>query len=382
MEGDAIPVKTTWRIVTAAAVVAAAGLLMLPASSIYYRSTAGEGCARCHEIRETYNTWRASSHRGVACAECHGDALSGGIASSVANFRRAVKHVRGEIPEQVRMRGLDVYKMMERCRGCHRQEFADWQSGPHSSTFSALLLDQKHNSQRLLMDDCLRCHGAFFEGGIKDLVTPVNTAGPWKIAQPEWASLPAIPCLACHEMHREGEPLRGAWKRGTNKPSAEEINRPSLAHFDRRSMMHVAARDLAIPAMLDGSRAVRMSPDTRQALCYQCHAPVATRQVGSGDDRTGMGVHEGISCLACHQKHGQGTRASCATCHPRLSNCGLDVEKMDTTYKSASSKHNVHFVKCEDCHTKGVPKRKNRDINAARVAGNLSNARQQDRQGE
>ena len=26
-------------------------VLMLPASSVYYRSTAGEGCARCHEIR-------------------------------------------------------------------------------------------------------------------------------------------------------------------------------------------------------------------------------------------------------------------------------------------------------------------------------------------
>ena len=52
-------------------------------------------------------------------------------------------------------------------------------------------------------------------------------------------------------------------------------------------------------------------------------------QVGSGDDRTGIGVHEGLSCLACHQKHGQQTRASCANCHPRLSNCGLDVEKME-----------------------------------------------------
>ena len=55
-----------------------------------------------------------------------------------------------------------------------------------------------------------------------------------------------------------------------------------------------------------------MSQDPRQALCYQCHAPrqpeagtVAAvngwgRQVGSGDDRTPMGVHEGLSCLSCH----------------------------------------------------------------------------------
>ena len=101
-----------------------------------------------------------------------------------------------------------------------------------------------------------------------------------------------------------------------------------------------------------------MSKDQRQALCYQCHAPIANMQVGSGDDRTGLGVHEGISCLVCHEQHGEKTRASCATCHPKMSNCGLDVEKMDTTFVSANSKHNVHWVKCADCHPKGVPRKK------------------------
>jgi hypothetical protein len=113
-----------------------------------------------------------------------------------------------------------------------------------------------------------------------------------------------------------------------------------------------------MPAMLEGTRAVKTSPDRRQALCYQCHAPLATMQVGSGDDRTGLGVHEGISCLACHAQHGEQTRASCANCHPKMSNCGLDVEMMDTTFASTRSKHNVHWVKCQDCHRAGVPKKK------------------------
>lgn len=96
----------------------------------------------------------------------------------------------------------------------------------------------------------------------------------------------------------------------------------------------------------------------RQALCYQCHAPLASAQAGSGDDRTPMGVHEGIRCLACHQKHSQNTRQSCAECHPRLSNCGLDVEKMDTTFANPKSVHNIHTVKCLDCHRNGVPKKR------------------------
>jgi hypothetical protein len=115
---------------------------------------------------------------------------------------------------------------------------------------------------------------------------------------------------------------------------------------------------MPLPEMHEGKR-VRMSPDPSQALCYQCHASAGSSfQAGSGDDRTGLGVHEGLSCFACHFKHGQQARASCVECHPRLSNCGLDVEKMDTTFFSAKSKHNIHLVKCADCHVKGVPKRR------------------------
>jgi hypothetical protein len=113
-----------------------------------------------------------------------------------------------------------------------------------------------------------------------------------------------------------------------------------------------------------------MNQDARQAICYQCHAPrqaeagtaaaanVWGPQVGSGDDRTPMGVHEGLSCISCHLGHNMNARASCKTCHPQMSNCGLDVEKMDTTYASAASRHNIHWVKCADCHVNGIPKAK------------------------
>jgi hypothetical protein len=79
------------------------------------------------------------------------------------------------------------------------------------------------------------------------------------------------------------------------------------------------------------------------------------RKVGSGDDRTPIGVHEGLSCISCHTGHNQNARASCKTCHPADVHCGLDVEKMDTSYASATSKHNIHWVKCADCHQHGIP---------------------------
>jgi hypothetical protein len=125
--------------------------------------------------------------------------------------------------------------------------------------------------------------------------------------------------------------------------------------------------------MFEGTRLVKISPDQRQALCYQCHAPEATVQVGSGDDRTPIGLHEGLSCFACHEKHGQTTRASCSTCHPQLSNCGINGETMDTTSKSVKSPHNVHTVKCIAATAKVCHRKKGRTSKDTKLHEGLQN---------
>jgi len=339
-------------------VIAGAVLLLAPgAAELSYETGGGTGCASCHEIQRSYDQWSLSTHRNVSCRACHGDALTLDPAFHLNNLHRVAGHLEGRVSEPIRLRQPDLPDMLARCQKCHRQEFADWQAGPHASTYSRIFLDRKQNARQALQDDCLRCHGMHFQGGIRDLVTPINTAGPWRLLAPELANLPAIPCLACHAMHTRGNPMpRPPIPAATPGPK-QELFRPSLALYDRREQLHFAVRLLSLPEMRERDRPVKISPDPRQALCYQCHAPLAGNQVGSGDDRTAIGVHEGLSCLACHLKHGQQTRASCANCHPRLSNCGLDVETMDTTFKDLKSSHNIHFVKCADCHTHGVPRK-------------------------
>ncbi|HUA16820.1 MAG TPA: multiheme c-type cytochrome [Verrucomicrobiae bacterium] len=335
-------------------------IILVPGASVYYRYSGGQSCARCHEIWQPYTDWHASTHRNVPCSACHGDVFTLDAGFHLKNISRLAAHLRNRLPEQVRLKTDDVQKMALRCSQCHQQEFADWSASPHSATFREIFLDPTHNRQQPLMDDCLRCHGSYFSGGIRDLVSPLDTKGPWRLLHPELANQPAVPCLACHQMHRQGSPLERPQFKPLNPGPSQEILRPSLALFDRRELDYVSVHSLPLPAMHDGNRLVPISPDIRQALCYQCHAPLAAMNVGSGDDRTPIGVHEGLSCFACHQGHGLRTRASCSTCHPQLSNCGLNVETMDTTFKSVKSPHNIHFVKCIDCHTTGVPRRKAR----------------------
>src|SRR5581483_8068505 len=334
-------------------------ILLLPGASVYYSYSQGESCTKCHEIWQPYRDWHESAHRNIACSECHGDVLTLDAGFHLKNLRQLVKHLRGEVPEQVRLKTDDVFGIEKRCAKCHRQEYADWSTGPHGASYSKIFLNQDHYQRTLLIDDCLRCHSMHFQGSIRELVAPVNTKGPWQLVDQKLANRPAMPCLTCHEMHRHGTTLAAA---PASKPDdaslKEDFNRPSLALFDRRQQDYVQVGRLPLPEMHEGARRVKISPDPRQALCYQCHAPAASAQVESADDRTPVGVHEGLSCLACHQQHGQKTRASCTTCHPQLSNCGLDVEKMDTTFKNLKSPHNIHTVKCADCHTKGVPRKK------------------------
>ncbi|MGA2629826.1 MAG: multiheme c-type cytochrome [Terriglobia bacterium] len=332
-------------------------LAAFPGASLYYEYSGGKSCIRCHEIWQPYTDWRTSTHRSVPCSGCHGEVFTLDAGFHLNNIHRLVAHLRGEVPERVRLKNEQLFQTVERCQKCHEEEYADWKAGPHSSTYARIFLDEKHNKKQLLMDDCLRCHGMNFDGAIRDLVTPISTSGPWKLLDPKLANRPAVPCLACHHTHHEGAPLEKPATRESVPGAAQEIERPSLGLFDRRSLEHIPLSRLPLPSMREDRRLLKISPDQRQSLCYQCHAPLATFQVRSGDDRTPIGIHEGISCLSCHSKHQQNTHASCSGCHPRMSNCGLDVEKMDTTFKDPKSRHDIHFAKCIECHPKGVRRR-------------------------
>jgi hypothetical protein len=322
------------KVVCAAALFSSVFLLACVVGSLawFHFGNPTHTCASCHEMAGVHSAWAGSSHRTLSCRKCHGGSLTLDVHALRAHVNRVVQHFRRSAEQPIRLTERDVLALQEACRACHPQSYADWQSSRHSATYAKLFLDINHNRTEQLAADCLRCHGMFFEGDIEDLVTPISTNGPWALKDAAKASEPAIPCLACHQVHAAAAGFQ----------SAHLYVRHERASF--------SADLLPITAMTRGDQAVRVSPDARQRLCAQCHAPNAFRQPGSRMDRTPCGVHEGLSCLDCHSSHSNSAKASCAACHPADSHCGLDVEKMDTTFRSIDSKHNIHFVACGDCH--------------------------------
>jgi hypothetical protein len=298
-------------------------------------------CASCHEMGGVHSEWASSGHRTLHCRNCHGGSITLDAHALSAHFNRLVQHFTGDKSKPVRLAERDVLRAQEACRGCHPQSYTDWKSSGHSATYTRIFLNPDHNKQEQLADDCLRCHGMFFNGSMADLVAPLDKSGPWTLKDPAKADQPAIPCLACHHIHT----LAGE-------------KQPAKAHFyDCRENLYFPVTALPAVAFTHEGRAVQVAKDPHQRLCLQCHAPSAAQghRLGSSDDRTPFGVHEGLSCLDCHQPHNNSAKAACSGCHPAVSHCGLDVEKMDTSFFSKTSEHNIHTVACRDCHPRGVP---------------------------
>jgi hypothetical protein len=313
-------------------------------------------CASCHEISHSVDVWGGSTHRNIACKECHGTALSEGLHSLKEKGAMVFHHIGKLNPDDVRISEVQRLDVMKRCIACHQTEFAKWNSGGHAMNYSEVFLNPVHNKAETIYDDCLRCHGMFYDKGtVIDIVEPLDSAGPWKLKNAILTDRPAIPCFACHQVHQPGNPdLRP----DLGTPASLHYSRvkKTLASFYyRRDKMYFPVLLIANPEINYQSSSVKVSNDPNQRLCIQCHSANAFNMGGTGDDRTPRGVHEGISCLACHDSHSNSAISSCKNCHPAISNCKLDVEKMNTTFNDKSSKNNIHFVSCTDCHTKRRP---------------------------
>lgn len=315
-------------------------------------ASADNTCASCHEIGKSVLSMAHSSHRELHCKECHGTALSNGFHSMKEKGMMVVNHITDKPIENIKLSEEQLLEVSNNCNRCHSSEFAKWASSGHSIDYQHVFLNTKHNSTEQINFDCLRCHGMFFKNTVQDVVEPMKIKGPWKLVAGTMPKRPTIPCMACHQIHQKGLP-----KASPNYADPKAIfyhkksDMSQLSFYDRHEKAYFPVTDLPKLNLWEGDRVVKVSDDPNMRNCVQCHAPNAQHQAGSSDDRTPRGVHEGLSCMACHKTHSNNAKNSCKTCHPAISNCKIDVTKMNTSYADAKSPNNIHFVACTDCHT-------------------------------
>jgi len=306
-------------------------------------------CARCHSIAPSHRSWVGSAHAGVHCTACHGTATSEGFRSLTEKSGMILTHFSGEKnPEDIRLNETQVLDVAARCVQCHQAEHAGWLASGHAVNYREIFMDAKHNAMEKPYSDCLRCHGMFYAGNISDLMSLEGEPSSWAIKHIKQEKRSAIPCLVCHQIHTEN-PV--SMRYVSSMDSSKMARNPRTALYLRADKMHLRSDMLTPVWMKDNGLPVNRAIDHNTLLCQQCHAPDYVHTAGSQDDRTPVGVHEGISCTACHKVHSGDTRESCLQCHAEVSaNCKLDVRKMNTTYLSNESPNDIHRINCTSCH--------------------------------
>ena len=331
---------------------AAVVLLVISAYGLWNTADPVYTCARCHEIVPSYNSWTNSAHAEVSCSECHGSALSYGYRSFKEKAGMVFSHVSSDLNNlDIRMKESQVLETSERCITCHQSEYAGWISSGHAVDYKDIFMDSEHNATEKPYWDCLRCHGMFYDGNINALMDLDGKPDEWKLVDKKQESKATVPCLACHQMHTDN-PVSERYVSMVDGNARISVKRfPKTSLYMRTEKKHLRTDFLTRVPMLDGEREVANAGDPNTLLCIQCHAPNYARLAGSQDDRTPIGAHEGISCTTCHQPHSGNTQLSCDQCHPAMSNCGIDVKTMNTTFIDPKSPNDIHRINCTSCHT-------------------------------
>lgn len=293
-------------------------------------------CARCHEVSPAHAAWLQSAHGGVKCIECHGTALSDGFHSLKEKSGMVFTHLtENKRNDDIHLTEAQVLALSNRCAVCHQAEHAGWLASGHAVNYQEIFMDSAHNAIEKPYWDCFRCHGMFYEGNIYDLMLLEGTHREWHIRDKKQALRPAVPCLACHQIHTNNPVSERYVSTDTARFAAKH---PRTALFVRADKRYLRSDQLTKVTMTEGDQTIESSGDPNHLLCLQCHAPDYNHHVGSEDDRTPMGVHKGISCIACHKPHSGNTRTSCFECHAALTQTEVNAVFADPhKYKKQST---------------------------------------------
>ncbi len=114
------------------------------AQGFSYMSDDPAACANCHVMRDIYDSYNRSSHKGIAaCNDCHvpHDPIGHYALKAYDGWKHSKAFTLGEIPEPIRIEPFDKQIALGNCLRCHGDMTSTMN---HQGTAEAT--------------DCLRCH--------------------------------------------------------------------------------------------------------------------------------------------------------------------------------------------------------------------------------
>ncbi|HXE72507.1 MAG TPA: NapC/NirT family cytochrome c [Candidatus Nitrosotenuis sp.] len=350
------------RLLKLAALVAAVGLVSL--FGLYEYSASPSFCASCHIMTPYVQAWKASSHKEVACVECHyPPGTRDTLIQKVQNINQVVKYVTrtygskpyAEIEDASCLRsGCHSTRLLEgrlefgrgilfdhaphltgkgsgqplRCTSCHAQIVVGRHMEINASTcFLCHFKEQTGARQLSPLGDCQMCHTA------PD--APLKVAGR-SFVHKDFLESSSANCQDCHHDISTGDGQAPEERCLECHDQPEKLERYGDTAFLHDS--HLASHNVAC-TRCHGEIEHRLRGAERFAepFCQECHTDMhrATRDLFVGQGGRGTPPMPGhmylaqVDCVACHvqaslRDQGQAplagqtyvaSDAACASCH-------------------------------------------------------------------
>ena len=293
-------------------------------------------CVSCHNMEEYYASWGHSSHKDVACIECHAKpGMAGTVAAKAQGMVQLVQYIAGSYGTKPHG---DISSTSCQQVGCH-EEIAD-DSKPIMLYDKIKFRHDKHlnehpNGKSL---NCVSCHGQTVEG--------------------QHMSVSKTTCLTCH-FYGRGDKQVSAGECLTCHVVPEEpvtfVDEP-FSHKD----FITDERD--VTCVHCHSQVTQGSGTVSRARCMACHL----EEHGTVEDQEEfhlIHVSEGhFDCLNCHEeiKHGARPMAeqllttdNCTTCHGVHRHAIQESIYAGTALSDLDTMPDVMYeagVACDGCH--------------------------------
>jgi predicted CXXCH cytochrome family protein len=288
-------------LVRALAVLAAMGfmvLIMIGCAGWY--TSRPQFCRSCHIMEPYFQSWHASSHRGVACIECHfSPGFGGKIRGKMQGLVQLTKYITNSAGTRPSAEVSDASCLRS---GCHETRLLSGKVNFHGIPFDhAPHLLQERRGKQLR---CTSCHNQMVQGTHMTVTTSTCFLCHFK-DNPFNQGLGA--CTHCHQIPDKKFDLGGgvtfthdlAYQRGVDCSNchADLIRGKGDVPRERCLVCHNRAGDLA---QINNHEFMHQKHVTEHNIdCLMCHL-----EIQHSLDRNKI-AHAAADCVSCHPDHHQ-----------------------------------------------------------------------------
>jgi hypothetical protein len=293
-----------------------------------------ESCVACHEMQPYFDQWKVSSHKDVACVECHTDPGPAGAAKiATSTLRNGAEHLAASYVTPIRATVHD-----ESCLRCHSRE-----DRPEVVFESSLRVAHSRHEEQ----SCADCHGRLVHTiGQEETPTFLTHQDDTKTCNvchtPETSphGPSRVDCASCHSGDIPGHTLSSQAGVPTRETCVTCHTKERVAPPETCQTCHV-------------------SPHGIDRTCNTCHTSTDSWSEKKLVHSFPLeGKHGTLTCTTCHKGGVQfpvpGSAVQPAQQGTLPSNA--DQQKPSADCKTCHTPPEPHFgTECSQCHQPSAP---------------------------